>query len=147
VICLLFECLPIVHHRRPWCKIYCFRNRRITNFSLKDEGRANWSKMLKEVFHDLARQKECLIIEGNLVRDHVPMCIEIPPKHAVASVIRFLKGKGALAVARRVQQKDRNFSGEQSWARGYMVSTVEFEMLAVRRYIREQEQADQEGRF
>ena len=104
-------------------------------------------ELLKEVFHDLARQKECRIIEGNLVREHVHMCIEIPPKHAVASVIGFLKGKSALAVARRVQQKDRNFSGEHFWARGYMVSTVGFEMPAVRKYIREQEQADQEGRF
>ena len=28
--------------------------------------------------------------------DHVHMCIEIPPKHPVASVIGFLKGKSAL---------------------------------------------------
>jgi hypothetical protein len=29
------------------------------------------------------------------------MCIEIPPKHAVASVIGFLKGKSAIAIARQ----------------------------------------------
>ncbi len=32
--------------------------------------------------------------------DHVHMCIVIPPKHAVASVIGFLKGKSAIAIAR-----------------------------------------------
>ncbi len=42
---------------------------------------------------------------------HVPMCIEIPPKHSVASVIGFLKGKSAIAIA-RLGGKERNFSGE-----------------------------------
>jgi putative transposase len=104
-------------------------------------------KMLGEIFHDLARQKECRIIEGHLLADHVHMCLEIPPQHAVASVIGFLKGKSALAIARRVQEKDRNFVGEHFWARGYAVSTVGFELESVKKYIREQEQADKEGRF
>ena len=39
---------------------------------------------LGKVFLELARQKECLIIEGHLPSDHVHMCQEIPPKHAVA---------------------------------------------------------------
>ena len=104
-------------------------------------------KLLGEIFHDLARQKECRIIEGHLLADHVHRCLEIPPKHAVASVIGFLKGKSALAIARRVQEKDRNFVGEHFWARGYAVSTVGFELESVKKYIREQEQADKEGRF
>ena len=45
------------------------------------------------IFHALARQKECQILEGHLMPDHVHMCIAIPPKHPVASVIGFLKGK------------------------------------------------------
>ena len=104
-------------------------------------------QMLGEIFHELARQKECRIIEGHLLADHVHMCIEIPPKHAVASVIGFLKGKSALAIARRAQEKDRNFVGEHFWARGYAVSTVGFELESVKKYIREQEQVDKEGRF
>lgn len=102
---------------------------------------------LGEILHDLARQKEGRIIEGHLLADHVHRCIEIPPKHAVASVIGFLKGKSALAIARRAQEKDRNFVGEHVWARGYAVSTVGFELASVKKYIREQEQADKEGRF
>lgn len=103
--------------------------------------------MLGAIFHELARQKECRIIEGHLLADHVQMCSEIPPKHAVASVIGFLKGKSALAIARRAQEKDRNFVGEHFWTRGYAVSTVGFELESVKKYIREQEQADKEGRF
>ena len=102
---------------------------------------------LGPIFHELARQKECLIVEGHLMRDHVHMCISIPPKHAVSSVIGFMKGKSALAIARQFSGKQRNFNGENFWARGYAVSTVGFEEDAVRRYIREQEGNDASGRF
>ena len=98
-------------------------------------------RQLGAIFQALARQKECQIIEGHLMPDHVPMCIAIPPKHPVASVIGFLKGKSAIAVA-RLSGKERNFTGEHSWARGYAVSTVEFELEQFRQYIREQETAD-----
>jgi putative transposase len=54
-------------------------------------------KKLEPIFHELARQKECRIPEGHLMPDHVHMCIEIPPKHPVASVVGFLKGKNAIA--------------------------------------------------
>jgi putative transposase len=56
-------------------------------------------RQLGAIFHALAQQKECRIIEGHLMPDHVHMCIAIPPKHPVASVIGFLKGKSAIAVA------------------------------------------------
>src|SRR3954468_14093379 len=86
-------------------------------------------------------QKECQIVEGHLMSDHVHMCIEIPPKHPVASVIGFLKGKSAIAIA-RLCGKERNFTGERFWARGYAVSTVGFELEQVRQYIREQDNED-----
>ena len=65
--------------------------------------------------------------------DHVHMCIAIPAKHPVASVIGFLKGKSAIAIA-RLSGKERNFSCEHFWARGYAVSTVGFELEQVRTY-------------
>ncbi|MFN9322446.1 MAG: IS200/IS605 family transposase [Holosporales bacterium] len=94
-------------------------------------------KNLGAIFHELARQKECQIVEGHLMPDHVHMCISIPPKHAVASVIGFIKGKSAIAIARQFSGKQRNFNGESFWARGYAVSTVGFELEAVRKYIKE----------
>lgn len=75
--------------------------------------------LLGEIFHDLARQKECRIIEGHLLADPVHMGLEIPPKHAVVSVIGFLKGKSALAIARRVQGRDGTSWGNTS-GRGAM---------------------------
>lgn len=104
-------------------------------------------EFLGPIFHELARQKECRIVEGYLMRDHVHMCIEIPPKHAVSSVVGFLKGKSAIAIARQFSGKQGNFNGENFWARGYAISTVGFEEEEVRRYIREQEGNDRSGRF
>jgi len=107
----------------------------------------NIRKHLGAIFHELARQKECQIIEGHLMPDHVHMCIAIPPKYAVASVIGFLKGKSAIAIARQFRGRERNFTGEHFWARGYCVSTVGYEEEKVRAYIREQEGSDDEGLF
>ena len=98
-------------------------------------------RQLGAVFHALAKQKECQILEGHLMPDHVHMCIAILPKHPVASVIGFMKGKSAIAIA-RLNGKERNFTGEHFWARGYAVSTVGFELEQVRNYIREQDAAD-----
>lgn len=103
-------------------------------------------RQLGPILHELARQKECQIIEGHLMPDHVHLGIVIPPKHAVASVVGFLKGKSAIAIA-RLQGKERNFTGEHFWARGYAVSTVGFNEEQIRKYIREQDGSDSEGRF
>ena len=103
-------------------------------------------RQLGPVFHELARQKECQIIEGHLMPDHVHMRIAILLKYAVASVIGFIKGKSAIAIA-RMRGKERNFAGEHFWARGYAVSTIGFNEEEVRRYIRNQNGSDESGRF
>ena len=40
--------------------------------------------------------------------DHVHMCIAIPPKHPVASVIGFLKGKSATATSKSHPDQAKN---------------------------------------
>ena len=98
---------------------------------------------LGPVFRELARQKECEIIEGHLMPDHVHMLISIPPKYSVGQVLGFLKGKTAIHIARVYAGRRRSFVGQQFWARGYWVSTVGRDEVAVRRYIQEQEKEDQ----
>ncbi len=99
-------------------------------------------KELAKILHELAKRKESQITEGSLSIDHVHMCIEIPPKYAVASVIGFLKGKSAIAIARTIQGKERNYTGAHFWARGYAVSTVGFDEEIIKKYIREQSEED-----
>lgn len=74
--------------------------------------------------------------------DHVHMMVEIPPKIAVSSVVGFLKGKSAIIMARDFGGKQRNFNGENFWAKGYAVSTVGFEKSVVKKYIQDQEKED-----
>src|SRR5436190_3890975 len=103
-------------------------------------------RYLGKVFHELARQKECTILEGDKVQDHVHLLIAIPPKYAVSKIAGYIKGKSAIAVARQFGGRKRNFNGESFWARGYAVSTVGCEEEHIRRYIRNQEQLDAQGR-
>jgi putative transposase len=70
------------------------------------------------------------------------MLIEIPPKYSVAQVIGYIKGKSAIAAARRFVGKERNFTGQNFWARGYYVSTVGRDEETIRKYIQDQEVED-----
>jgi putative transposase len=97
---------------------------------------------LGEVLRRLAEQKESRVEEGHLMPDHVHMMISIPPKHAVAQVIGYIKGKSAIHIARRYAERKRNFVGQHFWARGYFVSTVGRDEAVIREYIRHQEQED-----
>ena len=86
-------------------------------------------KHLGEVFHELARQKGVIIEEGHLMRDHVHMCLSIPPKLAVSNVVGFIKGKSSISIARTFKGKQRHFSGEafsggDYRARGYFVRAI-----------------------
>ena len=98
---------------------------------------------LGKVFRELARQRECEIEEGHLMRDHVHMLISIPPKYSVAQVMGYIKGKSAIHIARTYSGRRRNFVGEHFWAWGYWVSTIGRNEAVVRNYIQEQEKEDQ----
>jgi putative transposase len=99
-------------------------------------------RKLGDVFRTLAKQKECQVVEGHLMPDHVHMLISIPPKYSVAQVIGYIKGKSAIHVARTFFDHKRNFVGQHFWARGYFVSTVGRDEATIREDIRNQEAED-----
>ena len=99
-------------------------------------------KYLGETFRDLAQQRECDILEGHLLPDHVHVLISIPPKYSVSQVVGYLKGKSAIQIARTFMGRKKNFTGQHFWARGYFVSTVGTDEETVREYIRQQEQEE-----
>lgn len=100
-------------------------------------------EFLKLVLHELANQKGCKIVSGNLVGDHIHMLISIPPKYPASEIIGYIKGKSAIAVARKFGGKTRNFNGERFWARGYAISTVGFNKEQIAEYIKNQQLFDQ----
>jgi len=74
--------------------------------------------------------------------DHIHMLIEIPPKYSVAQVIGYIKGKSAIYVARQFGERQKYFSGQHMWARGYFVTTVGLDEEVIREYIKNQEEDD-----
>jgi putative transposase len=105
---------------------------------------------LGQIFHALAAQKDCRIVKGHLMPDHVHVLIEIPPKYKVSEVVGFLKGKSAIAIAREFGGKQPNYTGEHIWARGYAVTTVGLEEETIKKYIHDQEKDErsaEQGRF
>ena len=101
------------------------------------------------IFPARARQTEGQIIEGQVLPDHVPRGIALPPKVAGAQGSGCLKGKRASASARQFGGKERNFTGEHFGARGSAGSPVGFELEQVRAYSRTQddEDPDEGGKF
>jgi len=97
---------------------------------------------LGPVLRELAKHKGSEILEGKMKADHVHMLISIPPKYSVSHVIGYLKGKSAIHIARTFGGRQKNFTGEHFWARGYYVSTVGIDEAALRRYIQQQEDDD-----
>jgi len=141
--------LPICSHSRWDCKYHVVFVPKYRKKKLYGEIR----RYLGPVFREPALQKECKILEGHMVQDHVHMLIAIPPKYAVAQVVGYIKGKSAIAVARQFSGRKRNFNGENFWARGYAVSTVGHDEEEIRAYIQHQEQlektlgSDEKGNF
>jgi putative transposase len=125
-------------HTKWECKYHIVWIPKYRKKSLYKELRQYLGEMLK----DLASQKECKIIEGHLMSDHVHILISIPPKYSVSQVVGFIKGKSAISIARNYMGHRRNFTGQSFWARGYYVSTVGKDEETVRNYIKRQEEED-----
>lgn len=100
-------------------------------------------EQLREILHQLAKQRESEILEGHLCIDHVHMLIRIPPKYSVSEVVGYIKGKSAIRAARDFMGRKHGFKGYHFWARGYFVSTVGIDEDTIRVYIRDQEKNDE----
>jgi len=127
-----------LNHTKWECKYHVVWIPKYRKKSLYKELREHLGELPK----DLASQKECKILEGHLVSDHVHILISIPPKYSVSQVVGFIKGKSAIAIARSFMGRRKNFTGQSFWARGYYVSTVGKDEEAVREYIKHQEAED-----
>ena len=94
---------------------------------------------LKTILSRLCQYKGVQVVEGMLCADHVHMCLSIPPKYSVSTIVGYLKGKSAIIVFENYSRLKRNFKGHSFWARGYYVNTVGLDEIKVRRYIQDQE--------
>lgn len=98
-------------------------------------------KEIGPILKDLLRQKGVEVIEGHAMNDHIHMCLSIPPKVSISSVVGFVKGKSTITIGRRFFPKWEHVHF-RFWSRGYFVSTVGLDEEVVRNYIKNQEKID-----
>jgi putative transposase len=94
------------------------------------------------ILKDLFSQKGVAVIEGHAMPDHIHLCLSIPPKLSISSVLGFAKGKSAIIIHRRFLGKTKNFTGMHFWSRGYFVSSVGLNEEVIKAYIRNQEKEE-----
>jgi len=82
------------------------------------------------------------ILEGHVARDHVHMCLSIPPKYAVSEVMGTLKGKTAIRMFNKFPELRKRYWGSHFWSRGYYVNAVGKNEDTIREYIRNQDKLD-----
>jgi putative transposase len=107
------------------------KRRKIIYGKLRDE--------LKTILHRLCKYKGIEVVEGTLCIDHIHLCLSIPPKYSVATIVGYLKGKSAMIMFEQYSRLKRNFKGHRFWARGYYVSTVGLDEAKIRKYIKNQD--------
>ena len=66
-------------------------------------------KELRMILQRLCKYKEIEVTAGTLCLDHVHMCLAIPPKYAVSTIVSYLKGKSAMIMFENYSRLKRNF--------------------------------------
>ena len=78
-----------------------------------------------------------------MMPDYIHLLLLIPPKYSVSYIMGYLKGKSALMIFDRHANLKYKFGNRHFWSIGYYVSTVGLNEATIKKYIREQEKADQ----
>ena len=63
------------------------------------------------------------ILHGVLSRDHVHMFVSVPPKLAVADLVRKMKGRSSYKLQREFPELKKRYWGRKFWGRGYFSTT------------------------
>jgi putative transposase len=82
------------------------------------------------------------ILEGNVCKDHVHLCLAIPSKYSIAEVIAVIKGKSAIKMFSKIPELRKQYWGSHFWSRGYYVNTVGRNEEQIRQYIKDQDKLD-----
>jgi putative transposase len=55
---------------------------------------------LGEIFRELTQQRECNVVEGHLMQNHMHIFLGVPHKYSVSNIVGFIKGKSRILIVR-----------------------------------------------
>ena len=99
-------------------------------------------KSVQEIIKKLRAHKNVEILEGSVSKDHVHLCVKIPPKISVSDFMGYLKGKSALMIFDAHPEYKRARENRSFWATGYYVDTVGRNEKTIKAYIKKQTKED-----
>ena len=115
-------------------------------FAPKYRRRLIYGELKKEIgkiFRELCAWKQIEIVEAEACKDHIHMCLKIPPKFSISSIVGFLKGKSSLLIHERHGNLKHKYGNRSFWCRGYYVDTVGKNAKKITEYIQNQLKEDQ----
>ena len=114
-------------------------------FAPKYRRQAIYGKVKEDIgrmLRKLCEYKEVEILEAEACPDHIHMLVTIPPKHSVAQIAGYLKGKSSLMIFEKYANMKYKYGNRHFWCRGYYVDTVGKNTKAIAEYIQQQLQED-----
>ena len=86
---------------------------------------------MKRIFKMICQWKSFSIHAWHIGDDHIHLFVSIPPKYSVAYALAVLKGKSSAWI----KKKTNKFPQGTLWERGYFVSTVGVNEMAIKQYV------------
>jgi len=86
---------------------------------------------LKRIFKMICAWKGFTVHAWHIGDEHIHLFVFIPPKYSVAYALAVMKGKSSAWL----KKKTNKFSPGTLWERGYFVSTVGVDAIAIKRYV------------
>ena len=78
---------------------------------------------VRDICRQVCRENGVDILRGVLSSDHVHMFVSVPPKLAVADLVRKMKGRSSYRVQREFPHIRKCYWGRWFWGRGYFSTT------------------------
>jgi len=85
-------------------------------------------------------------VEGlNVQKDHIHLVVMVPPKIAISDLMGRVKGQTSMKMFNQYRQlRKKPYWGNHFWSKGYCVDTVGLDEEMIRKYVRYQEEREQQ---
>ena len=79
---------------------------------------------IRELIREKRKEYSVEIIRGKIGRNHVHICVSMPPYISVNKLVQYLKGKTSRKIQQEFPEILKRYWGKHFWAVGYFVRTI-----------------------